>query len=253
MNATATDPVGVTSVTIQRAPAGTSTWTTICTDNTSAYSCAWTTTGVTDGLYDLRATAVDTLGRTSTSTVIASRRVDNTVPTGTDVQAVNGTGTLNRIDAGDVVTFTYSEDDRPGLDRLRLERLEHERHRAGQQQRQRGHDHDLQRGQHGPADGLLDAAAARQPHVGHHALRRHRGAERQPGRDHARRDRPAARPLASTSTTAMRWAPSNAVPTSPATPLPPRPSTRPALRTGTSDAPLVPVQLPGRGRPSSAC
>jgi hypothetical protein len=107
LNATATDPAGVTSVTIQRAPAGTSTWTTICTDNTSAYSCAWPTTG--DGLYDLRATAVDTLGRTSTSAVISSRRVDNTVPTGTDVQAVNDTGTQYRIDAGDVVTFSYSE------------------------------------------------------------------------------------------------------------------------------------------------
>ena len=109
VNATATDGVGVTSVTIQRAPAGTSTWTTICTDNTSAYSCAWATTGVTDGLYDLRATAVDTLGHTSTSTVVASRRVDNTVPTATDVQAVNGTGTQYRIDAGDTLTFTYSE------------------------------------------------------------------------------------------------------------------------------------------------
>jgi hypothetical protein len=107
VNATATDGVGVTSVTIQRAPAGTSTWTTICTDNTSAYSCAWATTG--DGLYDLRATAVDTLGHTSTSAVIASRQVDNTAPTGSDVQAVNGTGTQYKIDQGDVITFSYSE------------------------------------------------------------------------------------------------------------------------------------------------
>jgi hypothetical protein len=90
-------------------PAGTSTWTTICTDNTSSYSCAWATTGVSDGNYDLRATAVDTLGHTSTSATIASRRVDNTVPTATDVQAVNGTGTQYKIDAGDVLTFTYSE------------------------------------------------------------------------------------------------------------------------------------------------
>jgi hypothetical protein len=109
VNATASDGVGVTSVTIQRAPAGTSTWTTICTDNTSAYSCSWATTGVTDSNYDLRATAVDTLGHTSTSAVIASRKVDNTAPTATDVQAVNGSGTQYRIDAGDVLTFTYSE------------------------------------------------------------------------------------------------------------------------------------------------
>jgi hypothetical protein len=107
VNATATDGVGVTSVTIQRAPAGTSTWTTICTDTTPAYSCSWATTG--DGLYDLRATAVDTLGHTSTTPVIASRKVDNTAPTGADVQAVNGTGTQYKIDQGDGITFTYSE------------------------------------------------------------------------------------------------------------------------------------------------
>ncbi len=109
LTATATDPIGVASVTIQGAPAGTSTWTDICTRASSPYSCSFNTAGVPDGLYDLRATAVDTAGRTSTSAVIASRRVDNTVPTGTDVQAVNGGVTQNRIDAGDVITFTYSE------------------------------------------------------------------------------------------------------------------------------------------------
>ena len=35
--------------------------------------------------------------------------IDNTVPTATDIQAVNGTGTAKTIDAGDVVTFSYSE------------------------------------------------------------------------------------------------------------------------------------------------
>ena len=63
VGATATDPAGVTSVTIQGAPAGTSTWTDICTDNAAPYSCAFNTAGVPDGLYDLRATAVDTLTR----------------------------------------------------------------------------------------------------------------------------------------------------------------------------------------------
>jgi hypothetical protein len=99
----------VASVTIQGAPAGTSAWSDICTDSTAAYSCALNTAGIADGLYDLRATAIDLLGRTSTSTVLASRRIDNTAPAGVDVQAVNGAGAQYRIDAGDVVTFTFSE------------------------------------------------------------------------------------------------------------------------------------------------
>jgi hypothetical protein len=109
LTATATDPIGVASVTIQGAAAGTSTWIDICTKATAPYSCSFNTAGIPDGLYDLRATAVDTAGRTSTSAVIASRRVDNTAPAGTDVQAVNGTGAQYKIDAGDVITFSYSE------------------------------------------------------------------------------------------------------------------------------------------------
>jgi hypothetical protein len=109
LTATATDPIGVASVTIQGAAAGTSTWIDICTKATAPYSCPFNTAGIPDGLYDLRATAVDTAGRTSTSAVIASRRVDNTAPAGTDVQAVNGTGAQYKIDAGDVITFSYSE------------------------------------------------------------------------------------------------------------------------------------------------
>ena len=67
-----------------------------------------------EGTYDLRAIAVDTLGRSTTSAVVAARVVDNTAPTGTAVQAANGTGTSGRIDAGDVLTFSYSEAIAPG-------------------------------------------------------------------------------------------------------------------------------------------
>jgi hypothetical protein len=108
LSATASDPAGVASVTIQRKPTSGSTWTTICTDTTSSYSCSWNTTTLTDGSYDLRATSVDTLGRTSTSTTVAARIVDNTAPTATDVQVANG-GTAHKMDAGDTLTFTYSE------------------------------------------------------------------------------------------------------------------------------------------------
>ena len=108
VGATATDISGVTSVAIQRSPAGANTWTQICSDNTAAYSCSWNTTGVADGSYDLRAIATDTGGRTTTSAVIASRTVNNASPAATDIQGTNG-GTSGRLDSGDVITFTYSQ------------------------------------------------------------------------------------------------------------------------------------------------
>ena len=73
--------LGIASVQFQRAPAGTSTWTTICTDTSSSYSCAWNTTAETDAIYDLRVIATDVAGGTRTSTTVANRRVDNNGPT----------------------------------------------------------------------------------------------------------------------------------------------------------------------------
>jgi hypothetical protein len=107
LNATAGDGGGIASVTIQRAPTGSSTWTTICTDNTSSYSCSWDTTAVAQGGYDLRARATDNAGRTTTSAVVSNRVVEH-APYGTDIQTTNG-GTARRIDSGDKVLLTYSE------------------------------------------------------------------------------------------------------------------------------------------------
>jgi Bacterial Ig domain len=76
----ATTTGSIVSVTIQRSPAGAGVWTDICTDNSTPYSCSFDTTGVSDGLYDLRAIADDGVG-TITSTPVANRRVDNTSPT----------------------------------------------------------------------------------------------------------------------------------------------------------------------------
>jgi hypothetical protein len=107
--ATAADGGGIASVKIERKSSSGSTWTTLCTDTSSNYSCSWDTTGVSDGNYDLRATATDNAGRTTTSATVTSRRVDNTVPTGTNVQVANGSGTAHKMDAGDTLTFTWSE------------------------------------------------------------------------------------------------------------------------------------------------
>jgi hypothetical protein len=116
LNATSTDTggSGVLNVVIQRAPTGTTTWTTICTDATSPYSCSWNTTGVTDGGYDLRAVATDNANNVTNSTTVVNRVVDNTAPTATDIQAANGGATVGKPETNDTVTFTYSEQIAPG-------------------------------------------------------------------------------------------------------------------------------------------
>jgi hypothetical protein len=105
--ATASDGGGIANVVIQRKPSSGSTWTTICTDASSPYSCAWNTTGVTDGSYDLRATATDNFGRTATSTV-TGRVVDNTGPRAGAVTSASG-GTAGTLGNGDTLTFTFTE------------------------------------------------------------------------------------------------------------------------------------------------
>lgn len=47
-------------------PAGTGQWTEICAADSGAVDCAWDTTGVTAGTYDVRTVAVDAYGNTAT-------------------------------------------------------------------------------------------------------------------------------------------------------------------------------------------
>jgi hypothetical protein len=111
LRASASASSGVASVVIQRAPSGTTTWTTVCTitTGTSPYSCPWSSTTVGDGLYEFRAVLTDTAGRTTTSTTVTSRRVDNTALRGYDVQATNGGATLGRLEQNDTLTLTYTD------------------------------------------------------------------------------------------------------------------------------------------------
>jgi hypothetical protein len=102
---------GVSSVTIQRSPAGANTWTDICTDTTSPFSCPFDTTTVTDGSYDFRGTATDGVNLSTTSATI-TRTVDNP-PRAEDVQTTNS-GTANLPNAGDIITYTYNEPIAPG-------------------------------------------------------------------------------------------------------------------------------------------
>lgn len=99
---------GIASVAVQYSPAGAGTWSDVCTDTTSPYSCSWDTTGVSDGLYDLRSSATDAAGNVATSTPVTGRSVDN--PAGAlDVQTANGGATPGLAEAGDSITFTYNE------------------------------------------------------------------------------------------------------------------------------------------------
>jgi hypothetical protein len=107
VGATATDPRGVAGLVIQWSPAGANSWTTLCTDTSSPYSCPWNAGALADGSYDLRSIAQDNIGNQSTSATV-SATVNNTGPTGTDIQGTNG-GVNDKLDTGDTVVFTYSE------------------------------------------------------------------------------------------------------------------------------------------------
>ena len=79
LTATASDAdSGIADVRIQARPAGTSSWTTVCTVTTSPFSCAWAT-GTANGPHELRAVATDRAGNTATSAT-RTTLVDNQAP-----------------------------------------------------------------------------------------------------------------------------------------------------------------------------
>lgn len=100
---------GVASVEIDRAPAGTTTWTSVCTTTISPYTCSFDTTKVTDGLYDFRAVLTSSLARVTTSTTLSSRRIDNSPLRGYNVQPLPGGATNGKLDSGDTLRLTYSK------------------------------------------------------------------------------------------------------------------------------------------------
>ena len=75
----------------------------------SGTSRSTTATTLSAGTYTAQASQTDTSGNTGTSSA-NTFVVDTTKPTATSVSAVNKTGgTAGKIEAGDTVTFTYSE------------------------------------------------------------------------------------------------------------------------------------------------
>lgn len=72
------------SVRIDYASAGTTTWSTICTDTSSPFACSWVTTTMASGTYDVRAVATSALSGAKSYTSDPVRTiVDNTAPSTT--------------------------------------------------------------------------------------------------------------------------------------------------------------------------
>jgi chitinase len=71
---------GLASLKFQYSPAGTGTWTDICTDTATPFTCSFDTTVAADALYDFRSLATDNAGNTTASAVQTNRRIDNNGP-----------------------------------------------------------------------------------------------------------------------------------------------------------------------------
>jgi hypothetical protein len=99
-----------TTVTVDLYTGTTATGTPSSTQSVTRSAATWTTTvtGLAAGTYTARATQTDTGGNTAT-TATTTFTIDTTAPTRVSVSAANGTGTAGHLDAGDTITFAYSE------------------------------------------------------------------------------------------------------------------------------------------------
>ena len=99
------------TVTLRIYAGATATGTVVQTRNATRSGATWTTTlptALAQGTYTARATQSDSAGNTGSATVTFT--VDTTRPTPTMVSAANAAnGTKGRLDAGDSITYTFSE------------------------------------------------------------------------------------------------------------------------------------------------
>jgi hypothetical protein len=96
------------TVNIYSGSAATGTPTNTRTVTRSGATWSTTVTGLPQGTYTAQATQSDSSDNTATSAA-HTFTIDTTAPTRASISAVNGTGTAGHLDAGDVITFTYSE------------------------------------------------------------------------------------------------------------------------------------------------
>lgn len=60
-------------------------------------------------MYDVRAVLLDATGKETISATVSNRRVDNSPLRAADIQSTNGSGIAGRVDAGDTLNFSYSQ------------------------------------------------------------------------------------------------------------------------------------------------
>lgn len=106
--ATAAASAGVSSVRMQYAPTGTTSFVDVCTDTVAPYTCSVNTLDAADGQYDIRAVMVDGSGRTTTSSTVMTW-VDNYPVRAYAVETANGGFTIGRLENRDSMTLTYSK------------------------------------------------------------------------------------------------------------------------------------------------
>jgi len=108
LTATTVGPDAV-SVSFEVSPAGANTWQTISTDNASPWTASFDTHTVADGLYDIRAKAVDALGNVGSS-LRTGIRIDNTAPSITAASPADGSVVASAssivLDASEIATLS---------------------------------------------------------------------------------------------------------------------------------------------------
>jgi hypothetical protein len=98
------------TVTVDLYSGSTATGTPVQTHAVTRNAATWSSsfTSLAEGTYTLLATQSDGAGNTATSAA-STFTVDTTAPTRVSIAAANGTGTSGHLDAGDTITYTFSE------------------------------------------------------------------------------------------------------------------------------------------------
>jgi hypothetical protein len=99
-----------TTVTLNIYSGSAATGTPVLTRSVTRSGSTWSTSVTTlgQGTYTAQATQADSGGNTGKSAT-RTFTIDTTAPTRVSIAAANGTGTAGHLDAGDTITFTYSE------------------------------------------------------------------------------------------------------------------------------------------------
>ena len=111
LNATASATGGVQKVEFQARERGTTTWFSVTTDSSAPYTASYNSSVSEDGTWEVRA-VMTTNGGATLASEIRTVTVDNTAPTGTNVQGTpkaSTSGGTGKMESGDALSLTWSE------------------------------------------------------------------------------------------------------------------------------------------------